>query len=387
METLILGWYVLVETGSVLMLTVFAALQYLGTLIAPMFGVVGDRIGHRNLLCGLRSIYALLATVLMTLAFARMLSPLVVLGIAAMGGIVRPSDQGLRGAIVAETVPADQLGSAMGISRTTTDSARVAGAIVGAGLFAALGMGPAYLAVATLYVLGLLLSLGIVRSSAHPATDAAASGAVRLSAWGDLREGITYVWTTPHLLAAMWIAFLANLAAFPLLTGMLPYVARDIFRTDQTGLGYLAASVAAGALLGSIALSFISAWARPGRMMIVFAAVWYTLLLLFGQMQGIVGGIAILVLAGFAQALCLVPLSVMLLRTSNQKFRGRVMGVRMLAVYGLPLGLLAAGALIDLIGFTRTTMLYGLTGLLFTLLIAVRWRDHLWSLEAPANAR
>ena len=55
METLILGWYVLVETQSVLLLTVFASLQYLGTLLAPMFGVMGDRIGHRNLLCAMRA--------------------------------------------------------------------------------------------------------------------------------------------------------------------------------------------------------------------------------------------------------------------------------------------------------------------------------------------
>ena len=50
MEILVLGWYVLVETGSVLFLTVFGALQYGGTLIAPMLGVASDRIGHRNLL-------------------------------------------------------------------------------------------------------------------------------------------------------------------------------------------------------------------------------------------------------------------------------------------------------------------------------------------------
>ena len=65
METLILGWYVLVETGSVLWLTVFGALQYLGTLVAPMMGVASDRIGHRNVLCGMRAIYAVLACALM----------------------------------------------------------------------------------------------------------------------------------------------------------------------------------------------------------------------------------------------------------------------------------------------------------------------------------
>ena len=78
METLILGWYVLVETQSVFMLTVFASLQYLGTLLAPMFGVVGDRIGHRNLLCGMRGLYATLATILMSLAFLGLVTPAII---------------------------------------------------------------------------------------------------------------------------------------------------------------------------------------------------------------------------------------------------------------------------------------------------------------------
>src|SRR5258707_11781985 len=95
METLILGWYVLVETGSVLLLTLFASLNFIGTLIAPMFGVVGDRIGHRDLLALMRTTYAVLATTLMTLAFTGTLSPLYVFIIVAMMGLVRPSDLGV----------------------------------------------------------------------------------------------------------------------------------------------------------------------------------------------------------------------------------------------------------------------------------------------------
>ena len=45
METLTLGWYVMTQTGSVLMLTVFGSLQFLGTLAAPGFGVLADRLG------------------------------------------------------------------------------------------------------------------------------------------------------------------------------------------------------------------------------------------------------------------------------------------------------------------------------------------------------
>src|SRR5215218_5280377 len=105
METLILGWYVLVETRSVFWLTVFGALQYLGTLVAPLFGVAGDRMSHRNLLCGMRVIYSLFAFTVMVLAFAELLTPMIVLVIAAGFGLVRPSDLGVRGALVAETVP------------------------------------------------------------------------------------------------------------------------------------------------------------------------------------------------------------------------------------------------------------------------------------------
>jgi predicted MFS family arabinose efflux permease len=383
METLILGWYVLAETGSVLMLTIFGALQYLGTLVAPMFGVVGDRIGQRKLLCGMRAAYTVLAAALMVLAFAGALTPALVLVIAALSGMVRPSDLGLRGALVAETVPGDQLIPAMGISRTTSDSARIAGALSGAGLFAALGMGPAYLMVTAFYALGLLLTFGTAaRSSVGPV-----DGRPHASRWRDLREGIRYVWTNPHLRAGMWLAFLINLTAFPVSIGLLPYVAKEIYRTDQIGLGYLVASFAFGALLGSTALSLATVAMRPARTMIVFTLAWFALLLVFAQMRSPSGGIAVLALAGFAQSFSLVPLSVMLLRTSSEPFRGRVMGVRMLAIYSLPFGLLVAGALIERIGFGATATLYAVIGLIFTAVIAVRWRADLWRRDAPANAR
>jgi MFS family permease len=100
MEALILGWYVLVETRSVLMLTVYAALQYVGTLFAPMFGVAGDRVGHRNLLCAMRAVYATLATALMSFVFMGVLTPVYVLVAAALMGMVRPSDIGMRAALV-----------------------------------------------------------------------------------------------------------------------------------------------------------------------------------------------------------------------------------------------------------------------------------------------
>jgi hypothetical protein len=249
MENLILSWYVLVETGSVLLLTLFGSLQYFGTLVAPGFGMAGDRLGHRNVLCAMRVGYAILAGALMAFAFTGTLRPLHVFVIAGIAGLVRPSDLAMRSALVAETMPIDRFVSAMGAARTTSDSARTVGALVGAGLFATLGMGPAYVAIACFYVAGFLLTLGV--GAAQPGRGVIALSA-RPSLWRDLREGLAYLWDTPSSLAALWLAFLVNMTAYPLTSGLLPYVAMDIYHVDQTGLGYLIASFAFGGLLGSV---------------------------------------------------------------------------------------------------------------------------------------
>jgi MFS family permease len=385
MEMLILGWYVLVQTGSVLLLTVFASLNYVGTLIAPVFGMIGDRIGHRDLLAMMRATYAVLATTLMTLALTGYLSPLYVLIIVAIMGLVRPSDLGVRGALVATIMPSDLLIGAISISRTTMDTARIAGALSGAGLFATLGIGRTYVAIVGLYVISTALTRCVVAPpKPHPLD--AVSNALQRSPLRDLKEGLAYVWTTPRMQAAIWIACLANLTAFPLSNGLLPYIAREIYGTNQAGLGYLIASFALGSLVGSVLLSLIGG-VRVARLMIGATAMWYTALLIFAQVQTVPAAIACLMLAGFSQSLAMISIAVILMRTASEHFRGRVMGVRMLAIYSLPLGLLAAGSLIDVIGFAATGTLYAATGLTLMLAIVMHWRADLWHVHAPANAK
>jgi predicted MFS family arabinose efflux permease len=388
METLILGWYILVETGSVLLLSLFGALLYIGTLLAPLLGVVGDRIGHRNLLAAMRAFYTVLAATLMAIALAGALSPYAVFCIAGLMGLVRPSDLGVRGALVAHTVPPEQLLGAVAVSRTTTDAARIMGALAGAGLFASFGIGAAYVVVTGLYALGLpwLLAMGRTPGGHAPVSAPGGSPAARASHWRDLLEGLAFVWSTPALLAGMLLAALVNLLAFPLSNPLLPYVAREIYAVNETGLGCLVASFAGGALLGSAAVS-VRGRIAPARAMIWSALGWFACLLAFAQMRTAWGGAAMLALAGFAQSFSMVALAVVLLGIAGGKFRGRIMGVRMLAIYSLPLGALAGGALVEAIGFRATGTLYALLGMLLTLAIAWRWRAHLWNADLPVNGR
>jgi len=386
METLVLGWYILVETGSVLLLTVFGALLFLGTLLSPMLGVVADRIGQRRLICILRTCYVALSSVVVLVILTGNLTSELVLAIAFFSGLVRPSEQGIRSSLMASLVPARLLLTATSLTRTTVDSARIVGALVGSGLFAIVGITVTYLVIVALFCLGLAFTLAILvhigeGNASHPP-----SASSSFSPWKELREGLQYVWKTPHLRAAMWIAVLVNFTAFPLSIGLLPYVAREIFGTDQTGLGYLMASFAIGSLVGSIILGMVGHKVRPARAMIFFAIVWHLFLAMFVWVDQLFLGMILLGLAGLAHNLSLVPLVGLLMRTSDPAFWGRIMGVRMLAIYTLPISLMVAGWLIDSINFHRTMSLYMVVGTALTLVIAVRWRESVLRKDSVANA-
>ncbi len=386
MEALVLGWYVMVETGSVLLLTVLASLNYVGTLIAPMFGVIGDRVGHRHLLAAMRACYVVLSGTLMTLALTGRLTPSHVMAIVAVMGLIRPSDLGVRGALVADIMPPDQMVGAISVSRTTMDTARIAGALSGTSLFAALGIGPVYVAIVALYLAATCLTLCVAPpAKPHPAGRAADEAPAR-SPLRDLKEGIAYVWSLPRMRAVLWVAFIANMTAYPMTNGLLPYIAREIYATQQAGLGYLSASFAVGSLIGSTTLS-LAGGVRVARLLIGTSVTWYAMLLVFAQIRTVPVAMACLMLTGIAQSMTMISITVILMRSANVRFRGRVMGVRMMVIYGLPLGLLAAGSLIDLIGFTATATLYAASGLALMLLIALHWREDLWHRHAPANAR
>ena len=385
METIILGWYVLVQTGSVLLLTLFASLNYTGTLIAPLFGVLGDRIGHRDLLAAMRASYAVLAATLLTLVLSGYLNAICVLVIAGFMGLVRPSDLGVRGALNADIMPKDQLISSIAVSRTTQDLARIAGALTGAGLFAGAGLGPSYVVIVSLYAIATVLML-CVRLPVKPhGLDTAAVASLRHSPLHDLKEGVSHVWTSPGMQAGLWIAFLTNLTAYPFTNGLLPYIAREVYGANQAVLGYLSAAFAVGSLTGSVILSLVAS-RGVGKLMLYTASLWYLMLLFFSQMQSIPAAMVCLTLAGIVQSMSMIAIAVILMQTSSERFRGRVMGVRMLTIYGLPIGLMAAGSLIDAVGFAATVMIYVGVGLAALMAIALHWRASAQRAQATASA-
>ena len=372
METLIIGWYVLVETDSVLLLTLVGALQYIGTLVAPMFGVIGDRIGRRTVLCLLRGTYFVLATTMMVLGLTGELTPHHVFAIVFCTGMIRNSDLVMRNALIGDTMPPNRLMSAMSLSRTTQDTARIAGALAGAGLFSALGMGQTYIVVAAFYMASLCLTFGVARPL-KPEDELP-----KASPWGDLLEGLAYAWRTPNVRAILILAFLINFTAYPATNGLLPYAARDVYQVGATGLGHLVAAFATGAFIGSLLLVWTGGPRRIARFMLISLMLWYVALIAFAQLTDKTYAVLFLAVIGIVQGMGMISMSVTLLNMVSQEFRGRILGVRMLAVYGLPLGLLIAGAVMEPIGYAGLITMFCIVGLTSVGYIGFSYRNVLW---------
>ena len=379
MEALILGWYIFTTTDSVLMLTAFGALRFLGSLLSPWFGVAGDRWGSRKMMCIIRFSVLLLASCIAIFEFSDLLSIYIVFGLATMSGLIQPSDIVLRNSLIGDSIPKELFMKATSFSRISQDSARIFGALVGAGLFSWLGLGLAYIFVVIVYTGSLLFTLGVSR--AHPRADKAVDNSQispQRGLFSELKDGLSYIWNSPGVLAIICLAFLANLTAFPITHGLMPFIAKDILSLDENGLGQLLAAFSFGAVSGALILAATPSQNYSSRLMLINLVMWYLILAVFSFVTIKLDALVVLFFVGVAHSLAMTSMSVALLAFTNEMVRGRVMGVRVLAIYGVPLGLLASGFLIEYFGYNIFMSIYMIIGIALTIIIGIKWRRELW---------
>ena len=366
METLILGWYILVATDSPFLVGLLGALRFSGTLTAPIVGVIADRMSRKVMLILLRTGAGLSALALLILAVTDLIQPWHVFAIASISGILRPADNVLRQSLIADTVPRNLLMNASGLARTTQDTARIVGALLGATLLSRLGLGWAYVGVTIFYSLSVLMGLGIstIRSSIP---------VKHVKPLTEMKQGLRYMVDSSVIQPIMFLAFLVNATAFPLTNGLLPVVARNVYQHDENGLALMVAVFAVGALVGSLLMASVVNSRRPERFMMITMVIWYVLLILLAQTDSNAMGLPLLALIGASISFCMISMSVVLMTFTKFEMRGRVMGIRMLAVYGLPMGLVIGGWLIEQYGVPATITGYAIVGLIALVFAVLKW--------------
>ena len=188
---------------------------------------------------------------------------------------------------------------------------------------------------------------------------------------GNISLTIKYIGKQKIVLPILLIGILVNVTAFPTNQGLLPVFARDVLGTGSAGLGILLAIYSSGALLGSIGVAITSKLKRPGKYYILGTLAWHIAIFFLSQSKSFGLSTPILVAAGVAQSITMVILSILLLRAVAPELRGRVLGVRHLAVYGLLIGVLISGAMADAWGVPIAFLVNSLVGVGIVALMSV----------------
>jgi MFS transporter, DHA1 family, staphyloferrin A biosynthesis exporter len=194
----------------------------------------------------------------------------------------------------------------------------------------------------------------------------------RSSALANLKEGFSYVWSTPTVLALMILAYVPRIFAVPYQT-LMPVFQKDVLRVGPEGLGLLMAAPGVGAVLAVLTLASVAnRFRRQGLFLVGSIIVLGLFLILFSQTTSFWLALVVLIGVGAFQMLFLASTNTMLLLTVPDELRGRVMSLYMLDRGLMPAGALFAGVVAHFIGAPSTVATMGTIVIVLALVVA--WR-------------
>jgi MFS family permease len=365
MQTVSQPWLVLLLGGTPIQLGLVLALQFAPSLaLAPLGGVLADRVDKRRLLLVTQSVAALQALVLFGLTVTGVVQIWHIMLLALALGFVNALDMPVRQSFAAELVPREDLMNAITLNSASFNLARVIGPAV-AGITLAF-FGPAFnFAINAASYLSVLAALRLMDPSAMlrpPRPE------LRPSIRSSLAEGIRYAVRTPTVL---WpLVLLAGIGTFGMnFQTLLPLFAKYTLLLDADGFGALFAAMGIGSLIGSLSLAFMGA-RRPLVGMIVGGASSFVVFeAVLSLSRSAIAAFPVIILVGFSSMLMVNSINVIVQRSVPDELRGRVMALYVTVFAGsTPIGGLVAGAVAQawgppagfLVGAGVTTLFIGL---------------------------
>ena len=363
-DMVVIGWLTLELTESPLMVGIVAGSKMAGYLAAPFMGVAADRMDRRLLLIIAAVVNVAVSAVMLLLFASGWLALWHIIVLALVSSLTWALDNPTRNAFVPDLVEGKDLTNAIALNALAIEVTVVIGPALGGLLIPVLGMGGAYGLIAAIYLVDVvvLLMLKDARQAvphAHESTVASLVG------------GLEYVWSNQTVLMLLLIAFLLNLLAAPYRYSFMPLFARYILDVGPTGYGMLTAMAGFGALVAGIWVVSLGNFGRKGRLMVWSGLVWPASLVVFAVSTWYYASLALVFVAGLAQAIVWTVIATLILSNTAPAMRGRVMGLRTGVVIGLPLGNFLAGAVAERIGAPMAQGAYAASAILMMVTVVL----------------
>lgn len=325
------GWLVLTLTNSVFLIGLVAACATFPTLFLSLFGgVVVDRFSKKKILLITQIASMILAFIYGILTVFHLINIWEIMVLAFLLGSVSALDFPARQSFTVQLVERKHLTSAIALNSGMFNGARIIGPGLAGILIALFGPGGAFLINAASYISG-IVSTNLIDiheekkdSHAHPIQA--------------VKEGLSYTFSHPTIRAL--ILFTAIISIFGWSYGtILPYIAKNTLHINAAGLGYLYAISGLGALLSTFLISAFGKKISSTRLIVGGTVLFALSIFGFTLASNFWMATPFLFLSGVGLLSCFATINTTLQHAVEDKFRGRVLSIYILAFVGLfPVG-------------------------------------------------
>jgi MFS family permease len=320
--------YVFEQTGSAGWVSAAALSRFIPyTVLSPFAGVIADR-HERRLVMAAGDAVQLAVMVALTVVVALSGPALLVVVLSAVSAAAATLYQAAASAMVASTVPEDELASANSLVSTVDEISFVAGPAAGALLLLlgdpaiAFGVNAATFAVSAAFILS-------IRTRSRPAGRTAGTRAAT-----ELREGVSTLLGNRTVLVLVG-CLVAGTVVYGAELVVLVLVSSDLLGTGSGGLGYLLAASGAGGVLGATLSPRLARLRRPRAVIALLVLLTGIPLATLAVVREPVVAYAVLLVEGLA----IVALDNLVETAMQRGVPGDVLG----RVTGLTLSLTAVG--------------------------------------------
>lgn len=351
MQTLALGWQILLLTNSPFLLGLNGFLGSLPSLVFSLpGGAIADRLSRRRLMLSTQTTMAVLALALGLLTSFHVVTLNEILAISFFTGLASALNNPAYQAIVPDLVLREDLVNAVALNSAQFNMSRAIGPTLAGLALGAVGVAGCYylnsLSFLALIVALLVLNLPPRGRKGGPGVLAA------------MLDGLRFINRHRLLMILLSVPTFLSLFGLPYLV-LMPVFARDLLHMGASGLGYLMAGAGLGAVLSALTLAAQRNAEKRGGFIMVSAAIFSLALILLSRAQTFWWSFFLLAVLGATMVGALALTNTTLQLVSPPELRGRIMSFYTLTVLGLaPLGSLWVGSVAESLG-TRFALSFG----------------------------
>ena len=370
LQFITIGWLALDITGSALHSILTVAVRALPVLVlGPWGGVLADRWDRRKLVMGVQLVMVSSALAFGALvAYGKIDSIWHVYGYMLVSGVAFAFVQPTRQALVANTVPREDLGNALALNAMAVTSMRLAGAAISGILIETVDFQWNFFLESGLYA-AMILLLAPMKTPHREA-----SSSKKASPLADLKEGLRFIVGSREMLRLMVMNFVRTGVFMPLLLFLPAYTEEALGRGAGVSTAMIV-TMGAGGLLATVMISSFGFFTKKGLVTLLTLLSGSAVVLTLGLSQWIWLSVPVMLLMGLSQTHFIVANQTLIQTLVPDNLRGRVTSVWHYESGLIPLFAAITGGVGVLVGIDTAMAIGGAIALAISLLFLFRFAN------------